>query len=271
ENNIMSTHANPNRNKPSKNNALEQQQQEKSNLETRIASLEGKTQEFYNYQLWSPQFLNRIILVAGTLAIGFCVWSSFAFFKKSPSVDPIYTKIEGIKRLGELHLVEHYYESIIPVTNQKKDNNGKVKGEKLEFLLKAPVKVSGYLDFSQIQVSMQEDSLLRINLPPAEISKAYWDVKKTEEYLVDGKLRIFNRYLEQINYKEAYKDIASGINKNKSDIRDRAKRNAIEKETQMKAEVFLRNFVSALGYRVEFANNSDFSEQTDSTKNALLD
>lgn len=253
ENNIMSTHANPNRNRSANNNNSAQQQQKKSSLEARIASLEGKTQEFYNYQIWSPQFFNRLILIAGILAIAFCIWSSLDFFKKPVSVDPIHAKIEGIKRLGELHLVEHYYESIIPITKQKEDNDGNAKKEKLKFLLKAPIKVSGYVDFNQIQVSLQADSLLEITLPPTQISKAYLDLKETEEYLVDGRLRIFNRYLQKIDHKEVYEDIARGISESKTKIRDRAKGNAIEKETQMKAKVFLRNFVSALGYRVEFS------------------
>ncbi|MEL6718499.1 MAG: DUF4230 domain-containing protein, partial [Bacteroidota bacterium] len=147
---------------------------------------------------------------------------------------------------------------------QKEDKKGNAKKEKLEFLLKAPVRVSGYLDFSQIQLSVLQDSLLHIGLPPAQISKAYLDLKRTEEYLVDGKLRVFNRYFENIDHEEVYKDIARGINNNKIDIRKRAKINAIEKETLMKAKIFLRNFVSTLGYRVEFPNDPSMQMPKDS-------
>jgi len=255
ENNIMSTHANPNRNTPSKSNISEQQNTKKSRLETRIEELEGNTQNFFNYQLWSPKMLNRVVLVAGMLAIAFCVWASFSFFKKPAAVEPIYIKIEGIKRLGELHLVEHYYESIIPITKQKRKEGEDPESEKLEFLLKAPVKVSGYIDFSQIQLSVLKDSLVRIDLPPAQISEAYLDLKQTEEYLVDGKMRVFNRYFQNINHEEVYKDIARGINDNKAEVRKQAKINEIERETLVKAKIFLRNFVSTLGYRVEFPND----------------
>lgn len=266
ENNIMSTHANPNRNLASKSKTTKQQTNPSKNLEERIHALEGRTQNFYNYQLWSPQLLNRIILLAVITAVGFCVWASFSFLKKPDAVEPIYTKIEGIKRLGELHLVEHYYESIIPITNLKEDNKGNPKNEKLEFLLKAPVKVSGYLDFSRIQMKVLEDSLVHIELPPAQISEAYLDLKKTEEYMVDGKLRIFKTYFQNIDHEKVYKDIARGINNNKIEIRKRAKVNDIEKETHLKAKIFLRNFVSTLGYRVEFPFQPMEINPADTTK-----
>lgn len=222
-----------------------------------IDRIEEYLGELYGYKLWNPRFLQLIVWALGLALMGYCGWTVIQFFKKPKAVNPVYTKIEGIKRLGELHLVKQYYESIIPITRKKEKEKGLIikrtlVDQQLQFLLLAPVEVSGYVDFSKLKLTVEKDSLIKIVIPEAQISKVYLDFAKTEEYLVEGKFRIFGKYLENINHEKAYYDIARGINETKMRIRERAKVNDIKKETLLKAQIFLRNFIGTMGYRVEF-------------------
>lgn len=264
----MSTHANPNLSLIFKeiNDGEEELQQrglggaEKKTDTTvtgRLERLEASLEKFYGFRLWNPRFMQSLVLMLGLALVGGSIWATVQFFKIPKPVEPVYTKIEGIKRLGELHLVKQHYESIIPITRQKLNRKDELKREKLQFLLRAPVEVSGYMDFSQIKLVLQPDSLVEISLPPAEISDPYLDFNKTEEYLVEGKFRIFGQYIENINHEKAYYDIARGINDAKEKVKKRAISNEILKETHQKAQIFLRNFVHTLGYRVSFITEEE--------------
>ncbi|MFK7923368.1 MAG: DUF4230 domain-containing protein [Bacteroidia bacterium] len=222
---------------------------------TRLAQWSENTGEpgmehFYKYLVWHPSFLQRVVTIAGTIVLLICAFITYQFFMGNPPVPPVYQRIEGIKRLGELHLVKQHYESIIPIFKEP----GEVRRQdpELQFLLIAPVEVSGFLDFSKIKLELKADSLAVISFPEPEISKVYLDFRKTEEYLSKGKLRIFGKYIERLDYTKAYYDIAIGINENKKKVTLQAEANGIKDETLLKAELFLRNFLNSLGYRVEF-------------------
>jgi len=225
---------------------------------------EQNLEHFYDYQIFHPRFLQVIVFLLGLGVIITSLVLTLQFFKSAKPVEPIYNKIEGIKRLGEMHLVKQQYESVIPIT-KKKVRRGELKRETLQFLLIAPIEVTGYIDFSRLRLSIEKDSLLKIQLPEPKVSKAYLDFSRTEEFLAEGKLKIFGKYLENINHKQAYFDIAGGINEAKERIRTTAvNKHDILKETQYKAETFLRNFVSTLGYRVEFSSISDQAPEAES-------
>lgn len=207
-------------------------------------------EHFYKYLAWHPSFIQRLVVIIGTILLLVTAFFTYRFFSTPPPVAEVYQRVEGIKRLGELHLVKQHYESIIPILKGKKKENG--EEQDLQFLLIAPVEVSGYLDFSKIKLDLQKDSLAVVSLPEPSISEVYLDFRKTEEFLSKGKLRIFGKYVERLDFKTAYYDIAIGINENKKKVAEQAKINGIEDETTRKAELFLRNFLNSLGYRVEF-------------------
>ena len=241
-------------------------------LEKFSSQQEKNLANFYNYQIFHPRFLQVIVFILGIAGIITCLILTLQFFKSRKPIEPIYTKIEGIKRLGEMHLVKHKYESVIPIT-KKKEKRGELKKETLQFLLIAPIEVSGYIDLSKLILTLEKDSLIRIQLPKAKVSKAYLDFSRTEEFRAEGKLKIFGNYIENINHKEAYFDIAKGINEAKARVRTTAEqKHEILKETHFKAETFLRNFVSTIGYRVEFMveGESPLESNTDAQKNSVL-
>lgn len=261
----MSTHANPKLSldwKEVKGRGLDADENISSpeNAEGRLDRLEERLDKFYGYRVWNPRFTQTLVLILGLALIGSSVWATVSFFKIPDPVPPVYTKVEGIKRLGELHLVKQYYESIIPITKQKLNRKEELQKEKLQFLLIAPVEVSGFVDFSKIKLSLKPDSLVEISLPTPETSEVYLDFKATQEYLAEGKFRIFGQYVENIDHEKAYYDIARGINDAKKRIRDRAITNDILKETEIKAQIFLRNFIHTLGYRVEFTSIAEKAE-----------
>lgn len=214
--------------------------------------IEKNLEHFYSYQFHHPRFLQIVVGVLGIAAMLVCLNFTFNFFNKEP-VPPIYNKIEGIKRLGEMHLVKQQYESVIPITKQKENRRGDFKKEKLQFLLIAPIEVTGYIDFGGLDLQILKDSVMEITLPEPQISKAYLDFTQTEEFRTEGKFRVFGQYIERMNHKEAYYDIARGINNAKERVRKSAEmEHYIKEETQEKAYTFLRNFGSTLGYRVQF-------------------
>ena len=166
-------------------------------------------------------------------------------FAKKP-IDPAYAKVEAIKRIKDLTLVKHHYESIIPITKGKR--------ERLQFLLVAPAQVSGYMDMSKIKFSIEEDSLITVKLPAAELSQTRISLKNTKEYTFQRSFwdHIKSQIDPKSNYLEAYDRIRIALDSARLDVRNRAIENGILEETEDKAEDYLRNLVNNLGYRVEF-------------------
>ena len=240
----------------------DKQEEEKKALQDRLNKLEDQLDQFYAYKMWHPSFMRTLVWILGLAALVYSGSRLMGFFHFPDPVEPVYTKIEAIKRLGELHLVKHHYEAVIPVVAEKDKILSRKTNQKLQFLLISPIEVSGYIDFSELKLNIEEDSLLRISIPPAQISDAYLDLANTKEFLAQGKFRIFGKYVERINHEEAYYAIAGAINEAKAKTEKKAKANEIQKETMLKAQIFLRNFVSTLGYRVVFETQKETQTET---------
>ncbi|GAB4404342.1 MAG: hypothetical protein OHK0039_04410 [Bacteroidia bacterium] len=204
---------------------------------------------------WVVQFRNEslltraivVVLAAGVLLAGTYVFMSWLFAKEP--VNPVYAKIEHIKRVRQLRLVRHRYEGIIPVT--------KPKDNRLEMLLVAPAQIEGYIDLSQMHIEPGADSLLYVYLPASQVSAVQIDLDQCKEYLSPDKVNFMGRRLERSSYFEAYDRIRLALLKTEEQVRLRALANGIEQDTRDKAEDYIRNLVQGMGYRVEFYSLDD--------------
>ncbi|MEO1448939.1 MAG: DUF4230 domain-containing protein [Bacteroidota bacterium] len=203
--------------------------------------------------------LIMVVLVAGLIIVGGNLFLKWLF--RSDPIDPIYEKVEAIRRVRDLHLVKHHYETVIPITKAKR--NG--EQGKLQFLLTTPAEISGFIDLSQTRFALRPDSLLLVQLPPAKLSKVHIDLRETEEYQADRRKLLFGKSIQRASYFEVYDQIRQALTQAKDRVRQRAIVNGIESETQSRAEMYLRNQIAGLGYRVEFLT------ATDSTSQARLD
>lgn len=196
------------------------------------------------------------IIILGVIIAGFFLLRPFFGPKK---VDPAYAKVEAIKRIKDLTLVKHHYETIIPITKGKR--------EKLQFLMVAPAEVSGYIDLSKLKYTIETDSLIIAKLPPAEISQTRISLKNTKEYTFQRSIwdQVKEQYFDKnANYLDAYDQIRTALDSAKMDVHRRAIINGLLDETEDKAEEYLRNMVNNLGYRIEF-------EDTRTTNSILPD
>jgi len=191
-------------------------------------------------------------LLAGTLFVaGYLVWQAWASPKP---VNPVFAKIDHIKRVRHLRLVRHHYEGLIPVTKP-----GRREGEQgdLQFLLVAPARIEGYVDLGRLEVRVLPDSLLRIWLPEPALSEVAIDLEQAHEYTLAGKGRFLGRRLERANYFEAYDQIRAAVAATQVRVQQRALENGILEDTRNKTEDYLRNLMRGLGYRVEFVSVGD--------------
>ena len=195
-------------------------------------------------------------IVIGVIILGVLIAAFFLLrpiIWKEKKVDPAYSKVEAIKRIKELQLVKHHYETIIPITKAGKNK----KNPKLQFLMVAPAEVNGFIDLSKLKFTVEEDSLIKVMLPPSEISQTLISLKNTKEYTFQRSFwQKFKEGMDRkTNYLSAYDRIRSAIDSARADVRNRAIVNGILDDTQDKAEDYIRNMVNNLGYRVEFEEN----------------
>ncbi len=207
---------------------------------------------------WS-RMLRILFTVTILLAVGYFIYQKL----KTKPINPIYAKVESIKRIRELRLVKHHYESIIPITKGKgeADENLNKRKEKLQFLLVAPVEISSYIDLGKMKIEIMKDSLLSVDLPQPELSEVYVDLKKTYEYTLDKKSILFGKTLEKRAYNEAYEDIARALYKSKIRVSERAIANHILIDARKKGENYIRSLFNSFGYRVEFINTDKPQER----------
>lgn len=195
-------------------------------------------------------------IAVGIIVLGLLVAAFFLirpFFQEKP-VDPVYTKLEAIKRIQELTLVKQHYRSLIPVTE-------KGKPDELEFLLRAPVQVLGNLDMSRVRFELAPDSLIIVTLPPASIQEPYLDIQEAEVFTIGNNVfqRISTRFFtKQTRYLDAYDQIVAALASATDSVYQRALRNDIEQETMDQAELYLRSLIGSLGYRIEFIRPDDY-------------
>lgn len=231
---------------PGKSRSLDPSNEQQTRLLQQIKNLLSNSQEDEEDDILSSIVIGVIILgilIASFFLIKPLIW-------KDKTVDPAYSKIEAIKRIKELQLVKHHYETIIPITRPAKKN----KEGKLQFLMVAPAEVNGFIDLSKLKFNVEKDSLILVTLPPAEISQTLISLKNTKEYTFQRSF--WQKFQEKLdrntNYLTAYDQIRSAIDSARADVRNRAIGNGILSDTQDKAEDYIRNMVNNLGYRVDF-------------------
>ena len=198
--------------------------------------------------------VNRAIvwtILAGTLFMtGYLV---FQAWRAPRPVDPVFARIEHIKRVRHLRLVRHHYEGLIPVTKPSRND----KPGNLQFLLVAPARIDGYMDLGAMEIDLLPDSLLRVRLPEPQVSEVYLDLETAREYTLAGKGRFFGRRLERADYFEAYDQIRQAVAASQERVRAQALENGILTDTRRKAEDYLRHLARGLGYRVSFVPAAD--------------
>lgn len=236
--------------KPDKTRSLDPSSAQQTHLLTQIKNLLSNSQEDEDDDIVSSIVIGVIILgilIAAFFLIKPLIW-------KERTVDPAYSKIEAIKRIKEIQLVKHHYETIIPITKPAKKN----REGKLQFLMVAPAEVNGFIDLSKLKFKVEKDSLIMVTLPNPEISQTIISLKNTKEYTFQRSFwqKFQERLDRNTNYLAAYDQIRSAIDSARADIRNRAIINGILDDTQDKAEDYIRNMVNNLGYRVEFEENS---------------
>lgn len=187
-------------------------------------------------------------IIMGMLLLGIIVLGFFLIkplFAPKP-VNPAYAKVEAIKRIKELTLVKHHYETILPITKGNK--------EKLQFLIVAPAEVRGFIDLSKLRYTINPDSLILITLPEPEISPTIISIQNTKEYTFQRSFwgQMKEKVDPKSNYLEAYDKIRTALDSASMDVHRRAILNGILDDTEDKAEEYLTNLINNLGYRVEF-------------------
>ena len=236
--------------KPGNSRSLDPASEQQTKLLQQIKNLLSNSQDDDD-DIWSTAIIG--LIVVGVLVAAFFLLRPLIW--KEKKVDPAYSKVEAIKRIKELQLVKHHYETIIPITKPAKGNTD----PKLQFLMVAPAEVNGYIDLSKLKFTVEEDSLIKVMLPPSEISQTLISLKNTKEYTFQRSFwQKFKENLDRkTNYLSAYDRIRTAIDSARADVRNRAIVNGILDDTQDKAEDYIRNMVNNLGYRVEFEENPD--------------
>jgi len=183
------------------------------------------------------------IIVVGLLIVGFLFIRPFL---KQPPVDPAYHKLESIKRIQHLTLVRQHYETLIPIT--KKDDPNK-----LEFLLKAPVQINGYVDLSEVEFMVREDSLVIVALPAMRVDTPNINWEKIDVYTMRKSFWAqLPERLKKLPYEDAYDQIRDAMADTKSQIVHRAFLNGLHTETEQKVKQYLMSLITSMGYRVQF-------------------
>jgi hypothetical protein len=198
-----------------------------------------------------------IIVLLGLL--GLAVFMVVRLSRAPKPVPSVLSRMEGIKRIRELHLVRLHYESIIPITERKK--RGKKNEKEIpQFLLVAPMQLSLYVDLGKMKMELQPDSLVIIQLPEPELSKVYINFHDVKEYQMSDGWSLSDVKLG-LSYSEVYLDIAHKLTEAKDEVKSRATNPAILRDTRAKAENYLRNLLNSLGYRVEFVYPQDETDE----------
>lgn len=183
-----------------------------------------------------------ILLGLGILGGGGYLVYNWIWGKKP---DPVYSKIESIKRVQELHLAKLHFESIIPITKEK--------GDKFQFLLIAPMELSMYVDMKKVDFESLGDSMLRVTIPQPEVSEVYIDFRKTKEYnYSDPGLMAKITGRAKFDYMAVVEEVQEKIKIGKMQVQARANSPKVMEDVVDKAEAYLQNVLNSVGYRVEF-------------------
>ncbi|MEM7372133.1 MAG: DUF4230 domain-containing protein [Bacteroidota bacterium] len=240
---------------PSPDPAATNPQTNKRLMERMLAALERPIYQAIP-QAQNRSSLTRTLLIILLLGLLGCAIFLIARYYSAPKTVPsVLSRMEGIKRVRELHLVRLHYESVIPIT-KRKNRDKKNQKEVPQFLLVAPMELSMYVDLGKMKMDLRPDSLVVINLPDPELSKVYINFHEVKEYQMAEGWSLGDIDLS-LTYSEVYDDIAYKLTETKDDVRSRASHPSILQDTRAKAENYLRNLLNSLGYRVEFEYPQD--------------
>lgn len=181
-----------------------------------------------------------LILFLFALAIVITIVSSIMNRTEPP---PYISHLEGVKQMEEIEFVQQQYEEIIPVTS---------KDGRLEFLLSAPATITGKMDMTQLEYRVFGDSLIKVTLPEASLSKVninlghvkdYYNRKKSLSLFLSGGGR---------KYSEAYTQITDALKEAEKGIMANAIKNDIIAQTRRQARIYLIRLARSLGYHIDF-------------------
>lgn len=209
---------------------------------------------------WSK--LVALLLVTGLT--GFLAYQGARMFRKSPqSLAP--DVLESVAYLNDLRLVKYYYEALIPVYKDY-DKKGRPKG-RLQFIAVCPAEVSGYVDLSEMQYDFRGDSTVEVTLPNPRYTKPIIHIDSLRDYAIRNRgfaLRLpgFSSNLST----KAFTAIQTALLKTKEITAKKALENGILKRTRRLTELYVRNTLHELGYRVQFTAPSE----SERLRNSLL-
>lgn len=148
-------------------------------------------------------------------------------------------QIAQLKYLGQTEMLTYEYMEIVPLENAY---------QKVQLLLFVPVRITGNIDFSKMQISTEKKSI-RISLPEPTISAPEIDYSRIINYDIYAKLGLPN-FLKE-SYNETFKQITDAINKVKSSTEQKAKEYQIAEKTKKQAIIFLHSYCMFSGYEVQ--------------------
>ena len=154
-----------------------------------------------------------------------------------------------------MRLAKYYYEAIIPIYNYSwKDPEQKnVKSSALQFILSAPVEVSGFIDLSKVTYDDLGDSTVLVTMPAPELTEPIVRLDSIKDYAIKNKgfaLQIRSRS-GGLFYK-AFSAMQASIIKTKATVRQKAVASGLLKRTEKMGEIYMRNLLESLGYKAEF-------------------
>ncbi|WNJ17332.1 DUF4230 domain-containing protein [Pontibacter sp. G13] len=213
------------------------------NVQDRLTRIEEFLYENVEERVNHPVFFRNLLYVCIIASVCWLGWWGIKLISKPPARRPIVEKIHQIRQLGELHLVKHHSNSIIPVyKDQKKDK------KKLRLVMVSPAVVSGYINLDELKTEILPDSMIKIHLPQPQVSKVQLDYRNTEELPISETWLDF----ENIQWGKAFGQIQLGIGDAQDSVRARAIRMNIEGDVWKQAEAFLKTQVEMVGYQPIF-------------------
>lgn len=177
------------------------------------------------------------------LAIGFIVVGVIIgrrIRKPDVIIDPVYSRMEGVRHMQHLRLVTYYFESMVDVTHLE-------KADKVYLLLVIPARVSCYIDLEQMQY-ISNDTLIQVFFPDPVIEAPVLDLDSA---------RIFNlnqRYVtaSKKSYETVVRNVQNSLMRAKKDVLMRARANGIQEEARRLGETYFQSLFTGLGMEVEF-------------------
>lgn len=181
---------------------------------------------------------NTLIIIGLTLVVGIFIgiFIHKKITKPKPNSNDI-AKFEEIIKVKELHLINHRYQDLSFI-HKKNDPNKSIRAIAL-----VPVVVSSYIDLSQIEIIMKNDSLFGIVLPEPKLNDPNYQIDKMEV----KKVRNFQIYVGKDLYTEILNYIKDIAIRRKEAILKLSIENGIIDETKEDARAYISSLLKGLG------------------------